>query len=113
MYLLGALVSDGSFDRRNGTSTSVSISLSTKYVWSETFGEAFCYYLGMFGFKAGRIKNSTSKNQAGEEIEKMNWKSSASPLMMWIRNTLLGLKLDKSKSNQPLSADWILKMTSE
>ncbi|MBA7571280.1 hypothetical protein ES708_13039 [subsurface metagenome] len=113
MYLLGALVSDGYFGRRDGTSTSASISLSTKYVWSETFGEAFCYCLGMFGFKAGRTKNSIAKNQAGEDIEKMNWKSSASPFLLWIRNTLLGLKLDKSKSNQPLSADWILKMPHE
>ncbi len=110
MYLLGALVSDGSFDRRNGTSTSVSISLSTKYPWSETFGEAFCYFLGMFGFNAGRISSSTSKNQDGDEIEKLNWKSAASPFMLWVRNSLLGLKIDRSKSNQPLIADWILKM---
>jgi len=33
--------------------------------------------------------------------------------MMWNRNTLLGLKLDKSKSNQSLSADWIFKMPHE
>jgi len=113
MYLLGALVSDGSFDRRNGTSTSLSMKLSSKYPWSETFGEAFCYCLGMFGFKAGRISNDTRLNQAGEEIEMVNWKSSASPFMMWVRNTLLGLKLDTSKSNQSLNADWISKIPSE
>ncbi|MHA1137790.1 MAG: hypothetical protein ACTSSE_15020 [Candidatus Thorarchaeota archaeon] len=113
MYLLGALVSDGSFDRRNGTSTSLSMKLSSKYPWSEAFGEAFCYCLGMFGFKAGRISNDTRLNQAGEEIEMMNWKSSASPFMMWVRNTLLGLKLDTPKSNQSLKADWISKMPSE
>ncbi len=113
MYLLGALASDGTFDRRNGTSTSVSISLSTKYPWSMIFGEAFCYYLGIFGFGSNRNKNSFAKNKAGEDIEMMNWKGSASPFMMWIRNTLLGLRLDTSKSDQPLNANWILEMPSE
>lgn len=44
------------------------------------------------------------------EIEMLNWQGSASPFMMWIRNTHLGLKIDKSKSNQSLNADWILKI---
>jgi hypothetical protein len=110
MYLLGALVSDGSFGRRNGISTPVSISLSTKYPWSESFGEAFCYCLDILGFKSGRIRNSTSKNQAGDDIEKMQWLSSASPFLFWLRNSLLGLKIDKTKSNQSIRADWILKM---
>jgi hypothetical protein len=108
MYFLGALVSDGFFGRRNGISTPVSISLSTKYEWSETFGEAYCYCLGLFGFRAGRIKSETRKNQAGEEIDMMNWKSTASPFLLWIRNSLLGLKVDRPKSNQPVRVEWIL-----
>lgn len=112
-FYLGALVSDGFFGRRNGISTSVGISLSEKYNWSETFGEAFSYCLGLSGIKTGRVKNSVSKNQAGNEIEKMNWLSSASPFFLWVRNSLLGLKIDKKKSNQPISADWILKMPHE
>ena len=107
-YLLGALVSDGSFGRRNGISTRTSISLSTKYPWSETFGEAFCYCLGMFGINANRTKNSTAKNKAGEDIERMNWSSSASPFLLWVRNSLLGLRMDSSKQDQPIQADWIL-----
>lgn len=108
MYLLGTLVSDGFFTRRNGASTALGISLSTKYPWSESFGEMFCYCLGLFGFKAGRRKNSVSKNKAGGEIEKMNWSSSASPFFLWIRNSLLGLKVEKKKSDQPIRSDWIL-----
>ena len=40
----------------------------------------------------------------------MNWLSSASPFLLWLRNSLLGLKIDKAKSSQPIRADWILKM---
>jgi hypothetical protein len=108
MYLLATLVSDGFFTRRNGASTALGISLSTKYPWSESFGEMFCYCLGLFGFKAGRIKNSVSKNKAGEEIENMNWLSSASPFFLWIRNSLLGLSIDRKKSGQPIGSEWIL-----
>jgi hypothetical protein len=113
MYLLGALVSDGSFGRRNGISTRISISLSTKYPWSETFGEAFCYCLGIFGIKTNRTKNSTTKNKAGEDIEKMNWSSSSSPILLWIRSSLLGLRLDAPKQDQPIQADWISQIPQE
>jgi hypothetical protein len=107
MYLLGALVSDGSFGRVIGISTRTSISLSTKYPWSETFGDAFCYCLGIFGINANRTKNSTFKNKEGQDIEKMNWSSSASPFLLWMRNSLLGLRTDAPKNEQSIQADWI------
>jgi hypothetical protein len=113
MYLLGALVSDGSFGRRDGISTRTRISLSAEYAWSETFGEAFCYCLGLFGIKAGRIKNSVRKNECGEDIEMMNWSSSASPIFLWIRNSLLGLYMDAPKNEQPIRAEWIHQMPEE
>lgn len=113
MYFLGALVSDGFFGRRNGISTPVKISLSAKYPWSESFGEAFCYCLSIFGFKTVRTKNSTIKIQAGEDIEKFQWSSASSPFLFWLRKSLLGLKINKTKSNQPIRADWILKIPDE
>ncbi len=113
MYLLGAIISDGFFVRRNGISTTVGISLSANYSWSETFGEAFCYCLGILGFRAWRNKNRVRKNKAGKDIETMNWLSSASPFLLWIRSTLLGLRMDAAKEDQSIRAEWVLKIPHE
>jgi hypothetical protein len=106
MYLLGAIVSDGTVGRKEGISTRLGISLSKRYPWSESFGELFCYCLHLIGIESKREKDT--KDEDGNE--KTNWMSRHSPLSIWLLRTALGLRRSVAKSKQSIKADWILKM---
>jgi hypothetical protein len=112
MYLLGIIVSDGGFGRKEGLSTRVNLTASKVYNWSKNFGRAFCYSLGKIGIAAERKKDQITEQENGNIIEMMYWESISSPLIHWIRHVALGLTGKKPKSKIPLNADWILKTPS-
>ena len=103
LYALGSLVSDGSFTRRTGTSSAVTMSLSAGYAWSERFGEAFSYCLG----RNGIVCRFLGERKRGVTRPQLLWRSTSSPLFAWVMRTLLGL--DRiAKTNSRIRAEWVL-----
>ncbi len=110
MYLLGALLSDGYFSiKKDAFSGAIGIKLGKVYDWSEPMGDAFCYYLGLLGFSAGR-KKDVSATIAGRTSEMMVWSSESSPFFQWIKQALFGLSPSETKSDTPISSQWIITM---
>ncbi len=112
MYLLGLLFSDGTFKFDTDLSAKVILSASVKYPWSAELGDAFCYALGKLGLSAERRQNSRRKKR-GKLREFMVWESEASPFLMWLKKTLLGLNPSDKKKEVPVQSDWILEMPRE
>jgi hypothetical protein len=108
MYFLGALVSDGYFDESSHVSTYVGLSASKAYNWSRDFGRGFCYALGKIGISSKRGKDSIIEDEEGNLFTQMRWASTSTPLLLWVRRTLLGLEASAPKTWNPIKADWIL-----
>lgn len=108
MYLLGLMVSDGSFKSDVDFSSSVNLFVSKKYSWGSTLGEGFQYTMGRTGLSAKRMADSQKLKENGEIDECQVYSSEASPLLMWMKKALLGLETTENKKNVPIKADWIL-----
>ncbi len=110
MYLLGAIFSDGGFGRRKGITTRVSLTASKKYNWSKSFGEAFCYCLGLVGIHSTRTKDEKSRDKHGREILKYHWGSSHSPLLSYVRRALFGLQEHHVKARDSVQMEWVFSL---
>ncbi len=110
MYLLGLMVSDGTFKSDVDYSAMAELFVSKKYSWGSTLGKGFCYTFGKIGISAER-KSDQEKVRENGNVSKFNvYKSEASPLLMWIKKVLLGLNDSETKKNVAIKADWILNM---
>ncbi|MHA1662446.1 MAG: hypothetical protein ACTSVR_04230 [Candidatus Thorarchaeota archaeon] len=110
MYLLGLMVSDGSFKSDVDYSAKAVLFASKKYSWGSTLGKGFCYTLGKIGLSAERKTDQEKVRENGKVSKFKVYNSEASPLLMWINKALLGLKDSEIKKNVPIKADWILDM---
>ncbi|MHA2147534.1 MAG: hypothetical protein ACXAAN_02660 [Candidatus Thorarchaeota archaeon] len=117
IYLLGVTVSDSNVPSSSTGAISMGMNLSKSYSWSETFGDATCFYLGQCGIRAGRVKDAPSAvaeimTKTGiKEIhseEQYKWMSENSPFLRWVRRSCLGYD-DSAKTYQATDADWILR----
>lgn len=111
MYLLGLIVSDGSFVKLK-MPYGLIISLSSKYAWSRPLLEAVSSHLRFMGIATSSVKSIN--RQYSSKGERKNSKqlyiqSATSPLLNWIRNAVLGLEGKRSKSCSQIDAKWILK----
>lgn len=109
MYLLGLLVSDGSFAYDTSYSASLILFASKKYSWSKDLGNAFCDAVRRLGFFVER-KSDDIRVKYGKLVECRKWESTASPFLMWMKKALLGLSASEKKKELPISSDWILKL---
>ena len=108
MYLLGLMVSDGTFKSYVDYSAAAELFVSKKYSWGSTLGKGFCYTLGKIELSAER-KTDQEKIRENGKVDKFKvYSSEASPVLMWMKNALLGLKSSEIKKNVPIKADWIL-----
>lgn len=108
MYLLGAVVSDGKFQYgKSIASASLTLKASKKYPWGVDFGEGFCYCLERFGISRKSKTEGVTCQKNGTIVEFNQWKSEYTPIIVWIENTMLGLRGPKSKNETPIEADWI------
>jgi hypothetical protein len=108
MYLLGASLSDGRFSYgKSIASASLTLKASKKYPWGVDFGEGFCYCLERFGISRRLKTEGVTHQKDGTNVEYNQWKSEFSPIVVWIENTLLGLRGLKPKDETPIRADWI------
>ncbi|MHA2023530.1 MAG: hypothetical protein ACTSWQ_07700, partial [Candidatus Thorarchaeota archaeon] len=106
-YSLGAICSDGGFYRHSMIER-FNISLGKKYDWSEAFGEGVCHSLGKLGIASNRISDSSSDYVWENEertSECMIWISENSPLLNWMKRSVLGFALNGSRSK--IDADWL------
>ncbi|MFW9803740.1 MAG: hypothetical protein ACFFFC_13855 [Candidatus Thorarchaeota archaeon] len=111
MYALGAIVSDGWFEQSSPISRSVGLAASTAYFWSKDFGSGFCYALRKIGISAN-YRGIREVMREGKLTENHGWSSTSTPLLLWIKKTLLGL--DKvPKSQTKIRAPWILNISQE
>ena len=113
MYLLGLMVSDGSFKYDVQYSASANLFVSKKYSWGSTLGRGFCYVMGKIGLLAKRDSNIKKVRKNGKVSVFRVYNSKASPFLMWIKKALLGLKTSENKKYVPIKADWILDMPHE
>ncbi len=110
MYLLGLMVSDGSFKYDVDYSASANLFASKKYSWGSTLGKGFCYTLGKIGLSAERKADQEKVRENGKVSVFRVYSSEASPLLMWMKKALLGLAVSELKKNVAIKADWILDM---
>jgi len=108
MYLRGALVSDGYFVESSHVSTYVELSASKAYNWSRDFGRGFCYALGKIGISSKRGRDRILEDEEGTLFPQMRWTSTSTPLLLWVKRTLLGLEAFVPKTWVPIQANWIL-----
>jgi len=110
MYLLGLMVSDGTFKSDVDYSAMAELFVSKKYSWGSTLGKGFCFTFGKIGISAQRKSDQEKVRENGNVSKFKVYKSEASPLLMWMKKALLGLKYSEIKKNVPIKADWILDM---
>lgn len=110
MYLLGLMVSDGCFKYDVDYSAAASLFVSKKYSWGSTLGKGFCYTLGKIGLSAERKSDDEKVRENGKVDIFQVYNSEASPVLMWMKKALLGLKASETKKELAIKADWILKM---
>ncbi|MGY5860638.1 MAG: hypothetical protein RTU63_14810 [Candidatus Thorarchaeota archaeon] len=108
MYLLGIMVSDGAFKCDVDYSAAANLFVSKKYPWGEILGSGFCYTLGKIGLSAKRSADNEKIKENGKLVVCRVYDSTASPLLMWMKMALLGIKDSENKKNVPIKADWIL-----
>jgi len=108
MYLLGLLASDGSFHKKDGFSSRVSLKLSKRYGWSIRVGAAFCHALARFGVGSTRGKDRETRTKKGTIVRMMSWRSQHKPIFHWIRRTLFSLKVGPKKK---LGINWIFTLS--
>lgn len=96
--------SDSTFDTEGDLSTSVKLTLSCDYDWSESVGQAFVIFLHMFGI---RVSQRSGSHTDSNMIE---WRSSATPFFVWIKEILLGLSQNESKKDSPINVEWLLRL---
>ena len=105
-YVLGMIVSDAAKNSsRSYSSTSFELKLTKAKSWSETVGEATCYYLGKLGIKAN-LGNPAFPKMGHEHHY---WYGSRSPLLRWILRSVLGIEAGNCTTYQPIRCEWILK----
>ena len=111
MYLIGAILSDGSFSYAGSiSSASIKLKASKKYDWGMDFGEGFCYCMERVGIVRGPMSEGVTRQKNGTIVEFNQWKSENNPLNVWIENSLLGLRGGKSKSETPAKMEWVYSM---
>ncbi len=111
MYILGVIVSDGWFSSPGvHTSACVKLKASKTYQWSKDFGRGFIYTLGKVGISSMRDKDGVTRLKNGNTVEFRSWRSIQTPFLIWMKESLLGLKSSTPKSQIPIQADWILRM---
>ncbi len=110
MYSLGVFVSDGCFSRVRYSSSSVDLKASKKYYWNTDFGEGFCYALARVGISAEYKGDGETRQKNGTVVKFNKWGSTSSPLLVWMRRTLLGLTHEEKMKEIPIRAEWILQM---
>ncbi|MDF1537828.1 MAG: LAGLIDADG family homing endonuclease [Candidatus Thorarchaeota archaeon] len=113
MYLLGVALSDGKFHNDRYSSTSVELKASKKYSWNTDFGEGFCYALSRIGIEAEYKGEGETKQKNGTTVKFNQWASISSPLLIWMRRTLLGLEHHEIKNESSIRAEWIKHMPEE
>jgi hypothetical protein len=102
LYVLGLIVSDSTFDTEGDLSTSVKLTLSCDYDWSESVGRAFVIFLRMFGIRVSQRRGSHTNSNMIE------WRSNATPFFVWLKEILLGLSQNESKKDNPIDVEWLL-----
>jgi hypothetical protein len=111
MYILGVIVSDGWFSSPGVyTSARVNLKASKTYHWSKDFGKGFCYALAKVGISSMRDKDGVTRHENGKTVEFRSWRSIQTPFLIWMKDSLLGLRSSTPKSQIPIQADWILRM---
>ena len=110
MYLLGLMVSDGTFKSDVDYSAKAVLFASKKYSWGSTLGKGFCYTLGKIGLSAERKSDQEKVRENGNVSKFKVYSSEASPLLMWMKRALLGLEASEIKKDVAIKADWILNM---
>ncbi len=107
-YLLGAICSDGYFQKESMIER-FGLNLGKKYKWSKDFGDGVCYCLGKIGIRAHQVSDTTSEyvwDGEKRESKKMVWISKSSLLLNWIKRSCLGFELIGSKSS--IDAEWLI-----
>ncbi len=110
MYLLGLMVSDGTFKSDVDYSAAANLFVSKKYPWGGTLGSGFCYTLGKIGLSAKRTADNEKVKENGKVVVCRVYDSTASPVLMWMKKAVLGLDASENKKNVAIKADWILNM---
>lgn len=110
MYLIGLMVSDGSFRSDVSYSASANLFVSKKYSWGSTLGKGFCYTMGKIGLSAKRDTDQERVRENGKVDKFKVYNSEASPVLMWMKKALLGLDASETKKEVAIKADWILEM---
>ena len=113
MYLLGLMVSDGTFKSDVDYSASAEVFVSKKYSWGPRLGKGFCYTLGKIGLSASRKPDQERTRENGKINKFRVYNSEASPVLMWMKKALLGLSASDLKKNVPIKSEWIPDMPHE
>lgn len=101
MYLLGFTLADGYVQRTSKTSFSLRSTLSTVYDWSIDILENLSQSLSP-------LAHSTIHNTERNPNDILEF-SNSSPLFVWIREVVFGLKPLEKKTYSEFNGDWILR----
>ena len=116
MYALGAIIADGNLSKEK-LSSRMTLPLSKKYDWSTRFGEAVCLCLESLGINTEKRKDWAAPNNIITDRGKSRrisgpgfhvWESAHHPLLRWVRESCFGLKMNQTKIENPINADWVL-----
>ena len=100
MYVIGFTLSDGYIQLTSKTSFSLRSTLSQNYDWSKLILDDVSDSLSSLG--PSRV---LSIKRPDDDIWEL---ANSSPLFVWIREVILGLGPDETKTYSPIKADWIL-----
>jgi len=100
MYVVGFTLSDGYIQLTSKTSFSLRNTLSQKYDWSKLILDDVSDSLSSLG--PSRV---LSIERPDDDIWEL---ANSSPLFVWIREVILGLGPDETKTYSPMKDDWIL-----
>jgi len=105
-YLIGTTLSDGTITRQSTFSSTYCMELSTKYAWSQGYGDRAAYYLTSLGIptKPGPIIEA-GPNQPHDQLQ---WWSVTNPFLTWFKESVLGLQPGETHTYTPAKIDWVL-----
>lgn len=104
-YLIGATLSDGHIKMRSNINSYFKIALSTKYPWSQAFGNRVAYYYTSLGVPTS--PGSDLPPQKGDPHGALQWYSCNSPILTWFDQAVLGFKPDETHKETPAKIEWI------
>jgi hypothetical protein len=109
-YLIGTNLSDAWISRESTYSSTCRMELSTKYDWSQGFGDRAAYYLTSVGIATK--PGPTIEANLNQPHDQLQWWSVTNPFLTWFKEAALGLESGETHTYARAKIDWVLQAPS-